>query len=80
MKIIEGDAMSCTFENNQAILNKVREKGFSNDKLNNPYTLQCECGSTVKMETFETECSNCKGIFVVTPCSQDSQENIAFVS
>ncbi|WOO88730.1 hypothetical protein RZE84_07315 [Mollicutes bacterium LVI A0075] len=72
--------MSCTFESNQAVLNKVREKGFSNDKLDNPYTLQCECGSTVEMDTFETKCTNCGGIFVVTPCSQDSEANIVFVS
>lgn len=71
--------MSCTFENNQAVLNKVREKGFSNDLMDKAYSLECECGSVVEMTTFETKCSNCHGIFVVTPCSQDSVENIVFV-
>lgn len=71
--------MSCTFENNRAVLDKVREKGFSNDKMDYSYTLECECSTIVEMTTFETECQSCKGIFVVTPCSQDSKENIVFV-
>lgn len=71
--------MSCKFENNQAVLNKVREKGFSNDKMDYCYELECECGAKVEMSTFETKCPNCNGIFVVTPCSQDSVDNIVFV-
>ncbi len=71
--------MSCTFESSKAVLDKVREKGFSNDVMDYSYTLECECGSTVEMTTFETACPNCGGIFVVTPCSQDSKDNIVFV-
>ncbi|WOO86918.1 hypothetical protein RZE82_07305 [Mollicutes bacterium LVI A0039] len=71
--------MSCTFNSNQEILDKVREKGFSNDKMDFTYEFTCECGHEVMMETFETQCPACLGIFVVTPCSQDSKDNVVFV-
>lgn len=71
--------MNCKFEDNNAVLAKVREKGFSNDMMDNSYTLKCQCGEIVEMKTFETVCPNCNGIFVVTPCSQDSIDNVVFV-
>lgn len=71
--------MSCTFDNSKAVLDKVREKGFSNDAMDYTYELECECGTKVEMSTFETTCPNCGGIFVVTPCSQGSVDNIVFV-
>lgn len=71
--------MDCKFENSEAVLAKVREKGFSNDVMDNAYTLNCQCGEVVEMTTFETMCPSCGGIFVVTPCSQDSIDNVVFV-
>lgn len=71
--------MSCTFENNNAVLDKVREKGFSDDTMDYSYQLECECGASIVMNKFETKCENCSGVFVVTPCSQSSVENIVFV-
>lgn len=71
--------MACTFENNKAVLDKVREKGFSNDKMDFEYEIDCECGNSVTMNTFETKCENCGGIYTVTPCSQDSIDNVVFV-
>lgn len=71
--------MNCKFEDNNAVLAKVREKGFSNDTMDNSYTLKCQCGETIEMTTFETVCPSCNGIFVVTPCSQDSINNVVFV-
>lgn len=72
--------MSCTFNNNQEVLDKVREKGFSDSMMDFTYELKCQCGNTVKMNTFETKCNSCNGIFAVTPCSQDSIDNVVFVS
>ncbi len=71
--------MSCIFETNRAVLDKVREKGFSNDPLTQSYELDCKCGATVTMTTFETKCNNCDGIFVVTPCSQEDANSIVFI-
>ncbi len=71
--------MSCTFEDNQAVLDKVREKGFSDQMMDSNYELECSCGEQIVMNTFEKQCPSCSGIFVVTPCSQDSIENIVFV-
>ncbi len=71
--------MSCTFNNGEEMLAKVRAKGFSKDSMDYTYQLECSCGATVEMNTFETKCENCGGIFVVTPCSQDSMDNISFV-
>ncbi len=71
--------MSCTFNNNKEVLDKVREKGFSNDKMDFTHKFTCECGCEIIMETFETSCPVCQGIFVVTPCSQDSVDNVVFV-
>ncbi len=75
----KGDRVSCSFENGQAVLDKVREKGFSNDSMNQSYVLKCECGEEVVMDTFEKSCPSCVGVFVVTPCSQDSIENVVFI-
>lgn len=72
--------MSCTFNNGSEVLAKVREKGFSNDTMDYTHNLTCECGNQVEMKTFETKCSNCEGIFVVTPCSQDDISNVSFVT
>lgn len=72
--------MNCTFNSNQEILDKVRAKGFSNDKMDFEYKLECSCGNELVMTTFETKCEQCNGIFVVTPCSQDSIENISFIN
>ncbi len=71
--------MSCTFNNGNEVLEKVRAKGFSNDAMDFTYNLECDCGTAVEMKTFETKCPNCGGMFVVTPCSQDSIDNISFV-
>lgn len=71
--------MSCVFEDNQAVLNKVREKGFSNEQMDVSHQLKCQCGNDVEMSTFETKCENCGGVFAVTPCSQEDAGNIVFV-
>lgn len=45
--------MSCTFEDNQAVLDKVRKKGFSDQMMDFNYELECSCGEQIVMNTFE---------------------------
>lgn len=70
-------ACGCTTHlDGKGIVDRLREKGKANLKLNNPYTIKCECGSNVVMETFVTVCENCKMTYGITPCSQDDVNNI----
>ncbi len=71
--------MSCEFNNNQEVLDKVREKGFSNQEMKTAYQFNCDCGAPIVMKTFECKCESCNGIYTVTPCSQDDINNIVFV-
>ena len=60
----------------QEVIDLVRSKGFSNNKMDNPMEIDCECGSRFKMETFESKCPNCGMTYGVTPCHADSVENV----
>ena len=72
--------MSCGCGTNKldgkAIVDRVREKGFADNKLDTPYTITCSCGHEFVMNTLVDVCPNCKMTYVVTPCSQNDKENI----
>lgn len=58
------------------VLDKVRRFGFSNDKMPVVHTIECECGNTFEMTTFETKCDGCGMVYGVTPCSVKNPEAI----
>lgn len=72
--------MSCgcgtNHKDGKAIVDRVREKGKDNMKLNIPHVITCSCGQEFQMETFVYVCPNCKMTYGVTPCSQSDKENI----
>lgn len=60
----------------KAIVDKVREIGKADMKLDNPKEITCSCGEKFLMETFVSVCPNCQMTYGVTPCSQESIEYI----
>lgn len=71
------DNCSASFENEMEVLNKVRMMGYSNAFLPMPLQIECECGNSFLMETFEQKCDKCETIFAVTPCHAFSSENVS---
>ncbi len=66
----------CSFSNGQETADKVRMKGISNMELPKSYNIDCECGETFEMKTFESKCPSCNMVYAVTPCSADNPKNI----
>lgn len=64
------------FENGKNTVDKVREKGFTNDLMTAPHSIDCECGTTFEMKYFEGKCPSCNMVYGVTPCQQDEKENV----
>lgn len=58
------------------VVSLLREKGYSNTKMDSPLKIECECGNEVVMETFETTCEKCGNVYGITPCHSESAENI----
>lgn len=67
---------SAAFENGKATVDKVREKGFTKDKLPVPHMIECECGTTFEMKYFEDKCPSCNMVYGVTPCHAEEKENV----
>lgn len=67
---------SCTFENGKELVDRLREKNYSKDKLDINHEIKCECGNTFNMETLEDKCESCNMVYGVTPCKKDEAENI----
>ena len=64
----------------EKILNKVRERGLSNESMDQSYNIQCKsCNTIFTMETFEASCKLCSTIAVVAPCHADDPANIQFI-
>jgi Zn finger protein HypA/HybF involved in hydrogenase expression len=71
------DGCSGTFTNGQQLADKVRMMGFSEMTMPMPIEMECtECGRSFTMETFESQCSNCKMVYAVTPCHAHDPESI----
>jgi len=66
----------CNFTKDTLMVDKVRVKGFSKDRLPSSFTISCECGEDFEMKYHEDQCPNCKMVYGVTPCSNDSVENV----
>ncbi len=73
------DGCSGKFESGQETLNKVRMMGYSKVHIPFPLTIECECGNTFKMETFEDKCDGCQTTYAVTPCHSFSAEHVVAV-
>jgi len=69
----------CELETSQAVVNVVKEKGFSNDKLDHPFEIACACGNKLTMNTFLVECDKCGSIYAITPCHQNEHEFLVVV-
>ncbi len=70
------DGCAGSFENGKQVLAKVRAMGFSGGLMPMPLPIECECGKTFEMETFESHCPHCGMIFAVTPCHAFDPENV----
>ncbi len=66
----------CEFENNQAVIDKVRLKGAENNPMPKTAVINCECGQTFEMTTLVCKCPNCKMTYGVTPCSAEDHDYI----
>jgi len=64
----------CELETIEAVIDTVIEKGFSDDLLDKPFTVECSCGKNVEIKTFLTVCENCKSTYAITPCHQEQHE------
>lgn len=60
----------------RSVVERVRQKGISNNLMDQAYELRCSCGEVFTMKTFEAKCPACGMVYGVTPCSQDDANNI----
>lgn len=60
----------------QEVIDLIRQKGYSDSKMDNPMEIKCECGEIFTLETFEGKCPACGMVYGVTPCHADSVENV----
>jgi hypothetical protein len=66
----------CTFENGQAVADKVRLKGAANKPMPQETKVECDCGTTYSKERLIDQCPTCNMTYAVTPCSAASPEYI----
>ena len=66
----------CTFENGQAIADKVRIKGKADQLMPQETRIECSCGTTYLKEKLIDQCPICKMTYVITPCSATDPEYI----
>ncbi len=71
---------NCTFDSNQAVIDKVRSKEMHDAPLPNPFNIKCECGSEIVMDTHVYTCNNCASVYGVTPCHADDINSVVVVS
>ncbi len=64
------------FSSGKEVLNKVRSMGFSTGLMPIPLEINCDCGHTFEMTTFESICPNCDMVYAVTPCHAFDAENV----
>jgi hypothetical protein len=70
------DGCAPDLNDGKAIVNKVRQVGVSKGELSVKHTIDCECGNSFEMNTFEDVCPNCDMVYGVTPCSSHDKNNI----
>lgn len=59
----------CVFADGKAMVDKIREMGFGENRLPVPFEVACgNCGATFRMETCEARCPTCETTHGVTPC------------
>lgn len=59
----------CRFSDGRAMIDKIREMGFSQNRLPVPFEIECRtCGATFRLETCEGRCPSCETTYGVTPC------------
>lgn len=66
----------CTFENGQAVADKVRSKGAADQRMPQETSVECSCGTSYIKERLIDQCPSCKMTYVVTPCSATYPEYI----
>ena len=71
------DGCSASFEDGQAVVDKVRMMGFSEQPMPMPLMVTCgSCGEEFEMENFESKCSHCGAVHGVTPCHAFDATNV----
>lgn len=68
--------MNCTFENEQAIINKVRTMNFENKPTDQTHQIDCTCGVSFVMQTCLVACPKCQVVYAVTPCHSADKDSI----
>ena len=71
------EGCSGSFENGKAVVDKIRDKGFSGRDMPMAFSIECvECGERFEMSTFEGKCPKCNMVYGVTPCHAFDKTNI----
>lgn len=66
----------CEFENNEAVIDRVRSKGAEHNSMPTPALIECECGQNIEMTTLVYQCPHCGMTYGVTPCSAEDHDYI----
>jgi len=66
----------CTFENGQAVADKVRSKGVDEQLMPQETKVECPCGTIYLKEKLINQCPSCRMTYVITPCSATNPEYI----
>ena len=70
------DGCSGNFSNGKQVVAKLRMMGFERQAMPVPANINCECGNTISMTTFEFKCPHCGMVYIVTPCHAFDPNNI----
>lgn len=70
------DGCSGSFTDGKAVLEKIRMMGFAPNDLPMPIEIECECGDSFEMKTFESKCPHCNMVYAVTPCHAFDASNV----
>ena len=70
------EGCSGSFQDGKQVVDKIRMMGFSNQGMPMAMPVNCECGTTFEMVTFEDKCPNCNMVYGVTPCHAFDPANI----
>ena len=69
------DGCNGSFSSGAQVADKVSMMGFSGESMPVPLIIECQCGDSFIMKTFEGKC-DCGMVYAVTPCHATSAENV----
>lgn len=70
------EGCSGSFQDGKQVVEKLRMMGFSEQYMPVPMPVNCSCGNSFEMVTFEDRCPHCGMVYGVTPCHAFDPDNI----